>query len=207
MRKKIAILGSTGSIGSSTLKIVKKKIKKINVILLSTKKNHNKLLKQAIEYKAKNVIIFDKESFKKSKKIFLKKKKKDFNNLKDFLLVNQIKFDFVMSSIAGIEGLQPTLDIIKNTKKIGIANKESIICGWNLINKKLKAYKTEFIPVDSEHFSIWSLIKNIDTNLVEKIYITASGGPFLNWKLNDIKNASSTKALKHPNWSMGKKFL
>ena len=83
-----------------------------------------------------------------------------------------------MSSISGINGLQPTLDIIKYTKKIAIANKESIICGWNLLNKKMKLHKTEFIPVDSEHFSINELIKNIDKKNIEKIYITASGGPF-----------------------------
>ena len=82
-----------------------------------------------------------------------------------------------MCAISGFQGLKPTLDIIKFTKTIAIANKESIICGWNLITKDLKKYKTYFIPVDSEHFSIWSLFDKRKNNL-EKIYITASGGPF-----------------------------
>ena len=111
-----------------------------------------------------------------------------------------------MSAISGIEGLKPTLDIIKHTKKIAIANKESIICGWNLIEKKIQKYGTKFIPVDSEHFSIWSLIKDTNLNLIDKIYITASGGPFLNWNIKKIKNASLNNALNHPNWSMGKKI-
>ena len=111
-----------------------------------------------------------------------------------------------MSSISGLTGLEPTLKIIKKTKIIAIANKESIICGWSLINKELKKYKTDFIPVDSEHFSVWSLIRNSNYKLIEKIYITASGGPFLNWPLKKILKATPSNALKHPNWSMGKKI-
>ena len=111
-----------------------------------------------------------------------------------------------MSSISGLTGLEPTLKIIKKTKTIAIANKESIICGWDLIKKELKKYKTDFIPVDSEHFSIWSLIRNSDHELIDKIYITASGGPFLKWPLKKILKATPSNALKHPNWSMGKKI-
>ena len=111
-----------------------------------------------------------------------------------------------MCAISGFEGLKPTLDIIKNTKIIAIANKESIICGWNLIKKDLNKYKTKFIPVDSEHFSIWSLINNDKRNSIEKIYITASGGPFRKLPLNKFINISTKDALKHPNWSMGRKI-
>ena len=111
-----------------------------------------------------------------------------------------------MSSISGINGLQPTLDIIKHTKKIAIANKESIICGWSLLNKRMKFYKTKFIPIDSEHFSINELIKNIEKKDIEKIYITASGGPFLKKKFSTFKGIKVENAIKHPNWKMGKKF-
>ena len=111
-----------------------------------------------------------------------------------------------MSSISGLTGLDPTLKIIKKTKIIAIANKESIICGWSLIDKALKKFKTEFIPVDSEHFSIWTLIRNTNYSLIDKVYITASGGPFLNWPLKKILKATPSNALKHPNWSMGKKI-
>ena len=111
-----------------------------------------------------------------------------------------------MCAISGFEGLKPTLDIVRYTKNIAIANKESIICGWNLIKKDLKKYKTNFIPVDSEHFSIWSLLNNGKKTNLEKIYITASGGPFRTLPLNKFKNISIKDALKHPNWSMGKKI-
>jgi 1-deoxy-D-xylulose-5-phosphate reductoisomerase len=111
-----------------------------------------------------------------------------------------------MCAISGFQGLKPTLDIIKFTKTIAIANKESIICGWNLIKKDLKKYKTNFIPVDSEHFSIWSLLNNGKKTNLEKIYITASGGPFRTLPLNKFKNISIKDALKHPTWSMGKKI-
>ena len=109
-----------------------------------------------------------------------------------------------MSAISGIEGLRPTIDIIKKTKRIAIANKESLICGWGLIQKELKKHKTEFIPVDSEHFSIWSVIKDYQKSDIEKIILTASGGPFLNKKIK--KNISLKDAINHPNWSMGKKI-
>ena len=111
-----------------------------------------------------------------------------------------------MSSITGLSGLEPTLKSIRFTKKILIANKEAIICGWNLINKELKKYNTKFIPVDSEHFSIWSLLQNNKTQNIDKIYITASGGPFLKLALNKFSKISIKKALKHPNWKMGKKI-
>ncbi len=108
-----------------------------------------------------------------------------------------------MSSIIGLDGLKPTIDIIKHTKTIVIANKESIVCGWNLIEKELKKYKSKFIPVDSEHFSLWYALRNNDIKNIEKIYLTASGGPFLKKSINNIR---LTDALNHPNWKMGKKI-
>ncbi len=116
------------------------------------------------------------------------------------------KIDYVMNSIVGLYGLHPTINIIKYTKKIAIANKESIICGWNLINKELKKNKTEFVPVDSEHFSIWYALKNNLKSNINKIYLTASGGPLLNvpkYKFNKLK---ISKIVKHPTWTMGKKI-
>ena len=111
-----------------------------------------------------------------------------------------------MSAISGIGGLLPTYKIINCTKLIAIANKEAIICGWSLIEDKLKKHKTKFIPVDSEHFSIFSLLDNKNKNDIDKIYITASGGPFRNLPKNQFKNIKLKDALKHPNWRMGKKI-
>ena len=206
MKKKIAILGSTGSIGVNTLKIIKKDKKNFEVNLLTTNKNINKIFKQAKEFKVKNIIISDLTCYRKAK---IKFKKSKINIYENFDQLNKIigtKNDIIMSSITGLNGLLPTLKSIKHTKKILIANKESIICGWNLINKELKKYKTNFVPVDSEHFSIWSLLKNHSSNDVEKILITASGGPFLKLSKKKFSNISVKKALKHPNWKMGKKI-
>ena len=110
-----------------------------------------------------------------------------------------------MSAISGFEGLEPTLRVIKKTKVIAIGNKESIICGWSLIKKRLKKYKTRFIPVDSEHFSIWSEIKDMNSSKIQEVIITASGGPFFNLKNKKIKKTPKL-ATNHPNWKMGKKI-
>ena len=111
-----------------------------------------------------------------------------------------------MSSISGIEGLEPTIKMIKFTKKIAIANKESIICGWPLIKKELLKNKTKFIPIDSEHYSIYSLIGKSKNVNIEKVFLTASGGPFNNYPLNKFKSITLKSALNHPNWKMGKKI-
>ena len=207
MKKKIGILGSTGSIGENTVKIIQNNRKDFDVKFLSTNKNVKKLLKQSSILKPKSVIIFDKKEFIKNKKKFTNKKIKVFNTF-DQLKKNLLKkkVDYIMCSITGLAGLDSTINCIDKTKNIAIANKESIICAWNLIERKLMNNKTKFIPVDSEHFSIWSLLKNESINNVERVIITASGGPFLNYKLNKLKNVKSKDAIKHPNWRMGKKI-
>jgi len=206
--KKIVIFGSTGSIGSSLLKIIKDDKKNFRIELLTANKNYKKLIKQAKFFKVKNIILTDYNSFLIATKLLKNSKVKVFKN---FESLNKIfdrnkKIDYSMCAISGFQGLKPTIDIIKFTKTIAIANKESIICGWNLIKKDLKKYKTFFIPVDSEHFSIWSLLDNNKKDNFEKIYITASGGPFRKLSLKKFKNISVKEALKHPNWSMGKKI-
>ena len=207
MKKKIVILGSTGSIGKTLINIIKKNKKNFKIELLTANKNYKTLITQAKLFKVKNIILIDKKAFIKAKFILKKTNINIFDNFNslDKIFKNK-KIDYTMSSIAGLDGLDPTLKIIKFTKKIAIANKESIICGWTLIKKKIKKYKTEFIPVDSEHFSIWSLLSNAKKNNIEKIIITASGGPFRKYPLNQFKNITPVKALKHPNWSMGKKI-
>tara|TARA_B100001057_G_scaffold497283_1_gene601005 strand:+ start:2002 stop:3165 length:1164 start_codon:yes stop_codon:yes gene_type:complete len=206
MKKKIAILGSTGSIGKTLIKIIQKDKKNFQIILLAAEKNYKDLLNQAKLLNVKNLIITNQRSFQILKKINHNKKYKIFNDFKSINKIFDKKIDYTMSSISGLQGLEPTLKMIKFSKKIAVANKESIICGWSLIEKALKKYKTEFIPVDSEHFSIWSLINTTQKNIIDSVYITASGGPFLNWPNHKIKNVDPKKALKHPNWSMGKKI-
>ena len=204
MIKKIAILGSTGSIGKNLIELIKKK-KSYKIVLLSANKDHVNLLKQAKKFKVKNLIITNEVSYKilKNKTKYLNIKV--FNNFEKLNLIFKEKIDYTMSSITGLDGLKPTIDIIKFTKIIAIANKESIICGWNLIKKELIKNNTNFVPVDSEHFSIWyGLINN--KNLIKKIFLTASGGPFLNLQKREFKNIRIKDALKHPNWKMGKKI-
>ena len=205
--KKIAILGSTGSIGSSLLNIIKKDKSKFKIELLTINKNYKKLLKQIKIFNVQNIIVTDMKSYLITKKLL---KKKNINIYQNFESIKKIlknkKIDYVMSAISGFEGLKPTLDIIEFTKTIAIANKESIICGWNLINKRILKYKTKFIPVDSEHFSIWSLTNQVKNSNLEMIYITASGGPFRKLPMRKFNNITPRSALKHPNWSMGKKI-
>ena len=205
--KKIAILGVTGSIGTSLINIIKKDKNNFKIELLTTNRNYKKLIKLVKFFHVKNIIITDNKSFLKTQKILDKMNINIYNNFDSFkeIFKNQ-KIDYSMSAISGFEGLKPTLEIIKFTKVIAIANKESIICGWNLIKKNLNKYDTRFIPIDSEHFSIWSLMNKVKYNNLEKVYITASGGPFRNLPLNKFKYITPKKALKHPNWSMGKKI-
>ena len=206
MKKKIAILGSTGSIGKSTIDILRKDKKNFDVVLLTTNNNYREILKQAKEFNARNIIINNKKHFLTSKKKLRNNKINIFNNFQSFNNKFKSKIDFSMSAISGLEGLKPTLDLIKFSKTIAIANKESIICAWNLIQQRLNKYKTKFIPVDSEHFSIWSLLAGNSSNSVEEVIITASGGPFLKLSLNKFKKIKPQIAVNHPNWKMGKKI-
>ena len=205
--KKIVILGSTGSIGISLINIIKKDKRKFKIELLTANKNYKKLIKQLKFFNVKNVIITDKKSFIITKEIL---KNKNINIYNDFNSLSKIlknkNIDYTMSAISGFDGLEPTLNIIKFTKIIAIANKESIICGWDLIKKQLNKFNTKFMPIDSEHFSIYALIDDIKSNNLEKVYITASGGPFRKYPLKFFKNITLKKALNHPNWSMGKKI-
>ena len=205
MKKKIAILGSTGSIGKTLVELIKKDKRNFKIELLTANKNYKELLNQAKTLKVRNIIITDEKSFLKLKKKKLKNVK-IFNNFKHLNVIFKNKIDYVMSSISGIHGLEPTLQIIKYTKKIAIANKEAIICGWHLIKKDLNRFKTSFIPVDSEHFSIFYGLKGNDIGNIEKIYLTASGGPLINTPKVKFKSIKIEEAIKHPNWKMGKKI-
>ena len=205
MKKKIAILGSTGSIGKTLVDLIKKDKRNFKIELLTANKSYKELLNQAKTLKVRNIIITDEKSFLKLKKKKLKNIK-IFNNFKHLNVIFKNKIDYVMSSISSVHGLEPTLQIIRYTKKIAIANKEAIICGWHLIKKDLNRFKTSFIPVDSEHFSIFYGLKGNDIGNIEKIYLTASGGPLINTPKVKFKSIKIEEAIKHPNWKMGKKI-
>ena len=181
MKKLISILGSTGSVGLSTLKIIDKKRNNFKFFLLSANKNFKLISRQIRKYKPKYFIITDKHIFKTAKKKFNTSKTLLLNDFKDIKLKK--KNDLSILAIPGLAGLEPTITMIKLSKKILIANKESIICGWNIIKKNAKEYKTSIIPVDSEHYSISQLLKKYE-----------------------LKNVNPKEALKHPKWKMGKKI-
>ena len=206
MKKLLSILGSTGSIGLTTLKIIDKKKNFFKPYIFSANKNYNEIYKQIKFYKPRYFLVCDKIIYKKIKEKFKKKKNRT-------IIINRIeeiktrkKSDITISAIPGIIGLKPTIYLIKLSKKILLANKESVICGWDLIRREIKKYNTTLVPIDSEHYSIMNLIKNHKINEINKIFITASGGPFLNYKVSQFKKIKPADALKHPKWKMGKKI-
>ncbi|MDA7606605.1 1-deoxy-D-xylulose-5-phosphate reductoisomerase [Pelagibacteraceae bacterium] len=202
--KTVALLGSTGSIGQSTLEIIKK-TKKFKVVLIFANSNYLKILSQIKIFKPKIVIVNNLQVYQKITKI---KKFKDLIILNDISNIEKYlkKVDITISAIPGIAGLKPTLIFVKLSKKILLANKESIVCGWNLIKKAIKKYHTDLVPIDSEHFSILELTKQHSNNEIEKIFITASGGPFFKLDKKKFKNIKPKDAVKHPKWKMGKKI-
>ena len=206
MKKKIIILGSTGSIGKSTLEVIKRNIKDFDIHLLSANNNYKQLINQAKTFKVKNVLIRNKNLFKKVQYSLRNYPINVYTGDTPLKKIISKKMDYTMCAIVGIAGLQPTLDAIKLSKTVAIANKESIICAWNILSREIKKYKTIVQPVDSEHFSIKELTKNISDNEIEEIIITASGGPFLNLSLSKLKKVKPRQAINHPNWSMGKKI-
>ena len=204
MKRLISILGSTGSIGLTTLKIIDKKKNYFQPYFFVANKNYNLICKQIKKYKPHFFLIHNQKVFNKVKKKFKVSKTKIINSLNESTLTRVSSI--TVTAIPGLAGLPLTISIIKKSKKMLIANKESIICGWSLINKNSLKYKTEIIPVDSEHFSILKLIENTKLDQIEKVYLTASGGPFLDFKREKLKKIKPEQALKHPKWDMGKKI-
>ena len=205
MRKIISILGSTGSIGIHSLRIFNKNKRLFNFYIFAADKNYSLICKQIIKYKPKIFIINDADVLKKVKKKFKKNKTKIFGTR--YLQEKNIKrSDITIAAIPGIAGLKPTIELVKKSKKILIANKESIICGWNFIKKAAIKNNTKITPIDSEHYSIMKLIENHKIEEIKKIYLTASGGPFLKFNLSKLKNIKPKQAIKHPKWKMGKKI-
>ena len=206
MKKKIAILGSTGSIGKSTLSVIKKDKKSFDVIFLSANNNYRRLIQQAKEFNVKNVLIKNEKFYEIVKNSLKKNNTKVFSGDISISKIISGKLDYTMSAIVGLAGLQPTIDVVKISRIVAIANKETIVCGWKILSKLIKKYKTKILPVDSEHFSIMELTKNISDDEIEEIIITASGGPFLNTPTNRLKKVKPNQAINHPNWKMGKKI-
>jgi len=205
MKKKLAILGSTGSIGESSLQVVYKKRSFFDLDTLVANSNYKKICLQINKFKPKNFVIIDLKTYMKVKKKYKNQVTKIHNNY-SFIKKIKKKYDITIAGIPGIAGLEPTIFFAKKSAKLLLANKESIICGWNIISQISKENKTKIIPLDSEHFSIHQLTKNHFDNEIEKIYITASGGPFLKLNKKNFKKITPIDAVRHPKWKMGNKI-
>ncbi len=205
MKKNIVILGSTGYIGINTLEIISKFPDRFNVLGLSANKNIELLNKQIRKFKPEYAAVYNKELAKQ-----LQKKCKDIKILSEEDGIKKIcalkKCNIVVNAIIGSSGLKYTVEAIYNRKNIALANKESYVMAGSLLNDLIKKYKVDIIPVDSEHSAIFHLLHNQNKNDIEKIYLTASGGPFLNRPIQEFVKITIEDTLKHPVWSMGGKI-
>jgi len=210
--KKIAILGSTGSIGTSTLKIIKQNQKIYDVVAIAANSNIEELEKQANIFKPKIIAVFnEKKANDLKKRLSSHLKIKVISSLDGLIeIVTLDEIDFVMMAIQGSIALKPTIEAIKAKKVIGLANKEVLVAAGDLINKLKKEHRACIIPVDSEHSAIFQCLKNENENEnlknIKRLILTASGGPFLNVEEKKLKNISLKDALTHPNFSMGAKI-
>ena len=207
MKKNIAILGSTGSIGIQTLEVIKVHTDLFNVEVLTANNNSSLLISQAKKFKPNAVVIVN------------EKKYTEVNNALKFLgikvftgaesidqIVTSDEIDVVLTALVGYSGLKPTISAIKSGKKIALANKETLVVAGELITRLCAKHKSLLYPVDSEHSAIFQCLVGEEKNQIEKIYLTASGGPFRGRKIEDLRLVTKKQALKHPNWVMGAKI-
>ena len=207
MKKKIAILGSTGSIGIQTLDVIQKNKKLFTAEILIAGQNSNLLIKQAKSFKPKIVVINDESKYLYVKEHLKNQKTKGFAGKKEVInVVKNKSIDTVVSAVVGYSGLEPTISAIKAGKNIALANKETLVVGGELINNLIKKFKVKMYPIDSEHSAIYQCILGEEKNKYEKIILTASGGPFRGFKLSQLEKVTPHEALNHPKWKMGKKI-
>ncbi len=205
--KKIAILGSTGSIGTQTLEVISDNKNIFEVDLLSAFSNDNLLISQALLYKPKAIIFGDRSKEKvirdslKNEKIEIYFGEESLNNF-----LKYCNPDIVITALVGRSGLIPTINTIKKGIDLALANKETLVIAGNIISKLCKEKKVNIYPVDSEHSAIFQCLVGEKRDEIDKIILTASGGPFRNKKLDELKNISKKDALNHPNWEMGEKI-
>ncbi len=206
MKKKISIFGSTGSIGESTLDLIKDNPKKYEVIGLTINSNYKKLNEQVSIFKPKIVSINDNVAYKKFKELNTSKSLKIVNGNDCYDEILDHDTDIVVAAITGSTGLLPVVKAVQRGISIALANKESLVCSGSLITSIAKKHNALILPVDSEHNAIFQVLDIKNKSKVSKLILTASGGPFLNKKLYELENITPEEAIKHPNWSMGKKI-
>ena len=205
--KRIAIFGSTGSIGTQVLEVIKNNPEKFCAEILTAHTNDELLIQQALDYKPNIVVIGDEKKYLKVKEALSKTDTKVFageNALSEVAAMDC--YDLMIAGIVGYAGLKPTVSAIENGKPIALANKETLVVAGDIIMQKAYEKRVPIIPVDSEHSAIFQCLVGEGRNRIEKIILTASGGPFLGKKPNFLVNVKRDHALQHPNWSMGAKI-
>ena len=206
--KKIAILGSTGSIGTQTLDVIRNNRDKFEVVAISANKSIDLLLEQIIEFNPKYVAVYDEDSAIKLKEMITQDVEiKVLSKMEGLVKISTLEeVDVVLTAVVGMIGLVPTMEAIKAKKTIALANKETLVMAGELVMKEARKNNVDILPVDSEHSAIFQCLNGEKKKNVEKIILTASGGPFRGKSKEELKGVTKNEALKHPNWDMGRKI-
>ena len=206
MKKKVTIFGSTGSVGVSTLDIITAHKEKFEIVGLTINQNYKKLLEQVELFKPKVVAIKSEFAYKEFCKQYSGKNLKILTGKSCLIDVLDFDVDFVMAGIVGAAGLIPVLEAAKKGLVIGLANKESLVCSGSILKKIVLDHGAKLLPIDSEHNAIFQVLDSKNKSQIDKIILTASGGPFFGRNRDELKNVSPKEAIKHPNWNMGRKI-
>ena len=206
-KRRIAILGSTGSIGRQTLDVVRQHPDLFEVELITANNSSGTLIQQALEFDVNNVVICNEGKYDEVASALQDKGIKVFAGIRSVCdLVASDRVDIVVAAMVGFSGLAPTLSAIRAGKIIALANKETLVAAGSIVMAESRKYEAPILPVDSEHSAIFQCLLGAQGNALARIHLTASGGPFRTWERADIARATKADALKHPNWSMGAKI-
>lgn len=199
-------MGSTGSIGTQTLDVIRQHPDLFEVELISARSSTDLLIKQAIEFNAANVVICDESRYRSVAEILQPHGIKVWAGVDSLCdIVAMPSVDIVVGAMVGFSGLRPTLAALNAGKVVALANKETLVAAGSIVTQTMREHNTVILPVDSEHSAIFQCLLGAQGNEVEKIHLTASGGPFRTWERSRIAAATAAEALKHPNWDMGAK--
>lgn len=207
MKKQIAILGSTGSIGTQALQVIAEHPDMYEVYALTANNKVELLIRQARQFMPEAVVIANEDKYAQLKEALSDLPIKVYAGAEALCEVVQSQpIDIVLTAMVGYAGLKPTINAIKAGKTIALANKETLVVAGELINDLAQQYRTPILPVDSEHSAVFQCLTGEVGNPIEKVILTASGGPFRTYSLEQLKSVTKTQALKHPNWEMGAKI-
>jgi len=207
MQKRIAILGSTGSVGTQALEVISRHPEKFAVEVLTALNNVDLLIEQSIRYMPNMVVIGNEQHYKRVQSALENHPIKVYCGADAIAQVTAFdSVDMVLTAMVGFSGLKPTIEAIRAGKSIALANKETLVVAGELIMKEAEAKRVPIIPVDSEHSAIYQCLAGEGSNRIEKIILTASGGPFREWGIKELEMVTPEQALRHPNWCMGPKI-